>query len=98
MRNLFPILLLLLALGCSTQHASTPSQEHQVKQALKQQGFEHIDVSEDHDKGVITLSGRVATWEEKQAAQEVARDAATAYVVANDLSVTGGTSKKAEEL
>lgn len=68
-----------------------------VQKALKQSGFQQIDVDEDRDKGVVTLSGKVDTWKQKRQAEEVARENSGNSVVANELIVTRSDAEQAEE-
>ncbi len=83
-RVLVVLLVIMTTFGCSK--SSAPVKEN-VEQALKQSGFNAVNVDEDRDKGVITLKGDVRSDEEKQRAGQVARSAAPGKVVANELGV-----------
>jgi hyperosmotically inducible protein len=80
------LLVLSFAVGCSQQRANPPAKDN-VEQALKQNGFDNINVDEDRAKGVITLKGDVTSDERKQLAGQVAEKAAPGRVVANELAV-----------
>lgn len=91
MRFLTSILLAVLGLallvGCSKQRANTPPAKDNVEQALKQNGLADINVDEDRDKGVITLNGNVQSDEQKAQAEQLAKQAAPADVIANQIAV-----------
>ena len=81
------LLTLAFAVACSQQKANTPDAKPAVQEALKAAGYTNISVSEDRDKGVITLTGDVATDNDKAKAQQVAEGAASGLVVANEIGV-----------
>lgn len=78
--------------GCSTAKVADVSDP--IKNSLKQQGYTDVSVKDDTDKGVVTLSGNVASDQQKMAAEAVARSAAGGQVVANEIVVLppGGES------
>ena len=90
--------LLILAIGCSQHRANTPSEKNVVADALKQAGYDKISVSEDRDKGVITLKGDIATQADKEKAESIARQSASNSVIANELLVTGADKGLAKEV
>ena len=55
--------------------------------ALNQAGLKDVAVSQDRDKGVVTLGGQVATEGEKTQAETVAKSLAGTQVVANQIAV-----------
>ena len=61
-------LLLALSIGCSQHRANTPSEKKAVADALTQAGYDKISISEDRDKGVITLKGDIPTQADKEKA------------------------------
>jgi hyperosmotically inducible periplasmic protein len=77
---------LTLMLGCSQRHTSADV-KGDVDQALNQAGLKSVNVSQDRDKGVITLTGDVLTEAEKQRAEEIAKSMARSLVVANEIGV-----------
>jgi hyperosmotically inducible periplasmic protein len=79
--------LMMVMLGCSSQRANTPSYKDAVKQSLDNNGFKDVTVSEDRDKGVITLGGKVISADEKAKVEDLAKSAAPGLVVANQVSI-----------
>ncbi|HEY1936920.1 MAG TPA: BON domain-containing protein [Candidatus Angelobacter sp.] len=80
-------LLLSLAIGCTSEKASTPDVKDQVAKALNNAGYKDLKVDVNHDKEVVTLTGDVKTQEDKSRAEELAKDAASGYVVSNEIGV-----------
>jgi hyperosmotically inducible protein len=78
--------LLTLTFGCAERRTSADV-KGDVEQALKQAGLKRVNVSQDRDKGVVTLTGDVQTEAEKQRAEEITRSAARSFVVANEIGV-----------
>lgn len=72
--------------GCHS-NASHPDDKDAVNSALKQNNLGNVDVSQDRDKGVITLKGDVASDRQKDLAASVAQGAAPGYTVANEIGV-----------
>ena len=84
-----PLLALLLGgvlVGCSNT-AKSPDVTGNIRKSLDQPGFKKVSTSEDREKGVVTLSGQVATDAEKAQAQSVAESQAAGVVVANQIAV-----------
>ena len=77
---------LTLLLGCSQRNTSA-NVKGDIEQALNQAGLKSVNVSQDSDKGVITLKGDVLTEAEKQRAEEIAKSMAHSSVVANEIGV-----------
>jgi hyperosmotically inducible protein len=58
-----------------------------------------VKVSQDRDKGVLTLTGDVETPEKKAQAESVAKDAAPGYAIANEIGVRPiGTESQAKSV
>ena len=90
--------LTLLTLGCSQSQKSADVQDA-VENALSQAGYTSVTVAQDRDKGVITLSGDVATEEEKQGAADVTQSVSGAFVIANQIGVRpAGFTSEAEQI
>jgi len=90
------LLLFVVAtmVGCSS---STPSRDvaDGIRKSLDQAGFKDVTVSQDREKGVVTLGGHVAAEADKLQAESLARTIAGEQVVANQIAVTppGGESE-----
>ena len=84
-------LLALLAVGslvgCSGTSTMSPEVSDSIRQSLDEAGLKHVSVSQDRDKGVVTLSGDVATVGDKAQAESIAKSIATGQVVANQIAV-----------
>jgi hyperosmotically inducible periplasmic protein len=77
----------LLALISGCQQQASPDVKPQVRQLLDQAGYKDVSVSQDREKGVVTLTGSVATDNDKSQAESIARSAAAGQVIANQISV-----------
>jgi hyperosmotically inducible periplasmic protein len=77
---------LILTLGCS-QSQKSPDVKADIEKALGQAGFRSISVSQDRDKGVVTLAGDVQTEADKQRAEDIARSISNSLVVSNQIGV-----------
>lgn len=80
------VLMLCLAAGCGS--AETPDVTDSVETALEARGFTDVDVAQDRTKGVVTLTGTVASEADKNAAAATAQSVAGSQVVANQIVVT----------
>jgi hyperosmotically inducible protein len=85
-----PLALLIAGLlgGCSSTPTQSPAVTNQVRVSLDQSGLKDVSVSQDRDKGVVTLSGHVTTDGEKAQAETIARSIAGSQVVSNQIVVT----------
>jgi hyperosmotically inducible periplasmic protein len=88
------ILALLMLGGCSRPSTKSPDVSSGVRQSLDQAGFKDVSVSQDRDKGVVTLGGNVATEDAKGQAEGIARTMAGGQVVANQIAVLPPGSEK----
>ena len=70
--------------GCNKTH---PDEKDAVTNALKNNNLGSVDVSQDRDKGVMTLKGDVAADTDKTQAESLAKQAAPDYTVANEIGV-----------
>jgi hyperosmotically inducible protein len=70
--------------GCHTNH---PDEKDAVTGSLKTNSLGEVSVSQDRDKGVMTLSGDVGTDAQKQQAGTLAQQAAPDYQIANEIGV-----------
>jgi hyperosmotically inducible protein len=81
----FPLLVGGMLSGCSTNQS--PDVTDNIRKSLDQGGFKDVSVSEDRDKGVVTLTGNVSTDTDKQQAESIAKSNAASLVVADQISV-----------
>lgn len=74
----------LVTVGCNKTY---PDEKGAVSDSLKNNNLSAVNVSQDRDKGVMTLSGNLASQDEKTRAESVAKQAAPDYRVANEIGV-----------
>ncbi len=88
--KLVPLLLMLFAvtvgLGCSEKQKA-PDVTGDVRNALNQAGYNDVSVSQDRDKGVVTLTGQVANPDDKTRAESIAKSIAGGEVISNEIGV-----------
>jgi len=89
-RHLLPgaaMLLGALAIaGCHNEPAH-PDEKSAVTNSLSTNNLGSVSVSQDRDKGVITLTGNVTSDDQKAQAESLAKQAAPDYTVADELGV-----------
>src|SRR5580692_4943516 len=72
--------------GCSGTAAS-PDVADAVRKSLDQAGLKDVSVSQDRDKGVVTLTGTTASDADKSQAESIANSIAAPQVVADEIAV-----------
>jgi hyperosmotically inducible protein len=72
--------------GCSGTSAS-PDVSDSIRKSLDQAGIKGVSVSQDRDKGIVTLGGQVASDGDKAQAETVAKSLAGSQVVADQIAV-----------
>ena len=84
-------LLALVAMGtlagCSTSSTRSADVSGGVRTSLDQAGLKSVSVTDDHDKGVVTLAGHVTADGDKAQAESIAKSMAGAQVVSNQIEV-----------
>jgi osmotically-inducible protein OsmY len=75
------------AIGCSTNTTKAPDVAGSIRTSLDQTGLKSVTVSQDRDKGVLTLGGHVAADGDKAQAESIAKSIAGNEVVANQIEV-----------
>lgn len=80
-------LVLTFALAGCNRTSQHPDVKDAVNTAVTRNGLGLVNVSQDRDKGVITLTGDVETADQKTQAESVAAQAAPGYAIANELGV-----------
>jgi hyperosmotically inducible protein len=92
------IMFMLLAVGsmivCSRASTKSPDVSDNIRKSLDQAGLKAVSITQDRDKGVVTLGGNVAADADKAQAESIATSIATGQVVANQIAVIppGGES------
>ena len=89
MQRLFSVLLPLLIVGtlAACSNNQFPDVTGNVRKSLDGAGFKQVSVSQDREKGVVTLTGTVLTESEKAQAESVAKNDAESQVVADQIAV-----------
>ena len=95
------VMVALLAVGiltgCSQTATKSPDVSDSIRKSLDQAGFKDVTVSQDRDKGIVTLGGQVAGANDKSQAESIAKSLAGAQVVANQIAVIPvGAEKEAK--
>jgi hyperosmotically inducible protein len=82
--------------GCSGTAAS-PDVSESIRKSLDHAGFKDVSVSQDREKGVVTLGGQVGSENDKAQAESLAKSLAGAQVVADQIAVIPkGVEKEAK--
>jgi hyperosmotically inducible protein len=94
-------MIMLLAVGtlggCSATAVKSPDVSDSIRKSLDQAGFKDVSVSQDRDKGVVTLGGQVASDNDKSQAELLAKSFAGVQVVADQIAVIpAGAEKEAK--
>lgn len=78
---------MLACAGCSNSSVKAPDVADGIRQSLKGDGMKDVSVSDDRDKGVVTLSGHVPADADKARAEGIAKSMAGGQVVSNEIAV-----------
>jgi len=93
MRNLrrsFALLILgvtTILVGCFGAATKSPEVGDNIRKSLDQAGFKDVSVSQDRNKGVVTLGGTVTSQNEKVRAEMLAKSLSGSQVVADQIAV-----------
>jgi len=85
--SLLAVVVIGTLAGCSTSATKSASVSGGIRTSLDQAGLKGVTVTEDHDKGVVTLGGHVPADADKTQADSIARSLAGAQVVADQIAV-----------
>ncbi len=95
--TLLVLLVVGTLVGCSGTGTKSPDVSDNIRKSLDQAGLKDVSVSQDRDKGVVTLGGHVAADADKSQAESIAKSIATGQVVANQIAVIPvGAEKEAK--
>jgi hyperosmotically inducible periplasmic protein len=84
--TLLTFLIVGTLLGCSSTTKS-PDVSDSIRKSLDQAGLKDVSVSQDRDKGVVTLGGHVPSEGDKSQAESIARSIGGGQVVSNQIGV-----------
>ena len=85
--SLLSVVVVGTLVGCSTTSTKTADVSGGIRTSLDQAGFKDVSVTQDRDKGIVTLGGHVARDGDKSQAESIARSIAGTQVVANQIAV-----------
>ncbi len=71
MQKLVGLLAVGILAGCSQTATKSPDVSDSIRKSLDQAGFKDVTVSQDRDKGIVTLGGQVASENDKSQARGV---------------------------
>jgi hyperosmotically inducible periplasmic protein len=84
--TVLPVVMMGALAGCSGT-TKAPDVTDNIRKSLDQAGYKDVSVSQDRDKGVVTLAGTVATESEKAQAESIAKSGAGSQVVSDQIAV-----------
>ncbi len=97
-KSLVPVLALIAIgamAGCWGPSSKSPNVADSIRKSLDQAGLKDVSVSQDRDKGIVTLGGEVLTQDAKLQAESLAKSLAAGQVVADQIAVVApGTGKE----
>jgi hyperosmotically inducible protein len=101
--TLLVVALVLLSVatfvGCKGGSMKSPHVTDSIRRALDQADFKNVTVSQDRDKGIVTLGGQVASENNKFQAESLAKSMADGQVVADQIAVVPiGTDQEAKAI
>lgn len=73
--------------GCSTTSTKAAGVTDSIRTSLDQAGFKDVSVTQEREKGVVTLGGHVSADADKSQAETIAKTFAGAEVVSNQIAV-----------
>jgi hyperosmotically inducible periplasmic protein len=76
-----------ILVGCSQTSTKSPEVSDRIRKSLDQAGFKNVSVSQDRDKGVVTLGGKVTSENDKSQAESLAKSLAAGQVVADQIAL-----------
>jgi osmotically-inducible protein OsmY len=86
------LLLIGTLAGCSATATKSPEVSDSIRKSLDLANLKDVSVTQDREKGVVTLAGHVAVDADKAQAESIAKSAAGDQVVSNQIAVIPATS------
>jgi hyperosmotically inducible periplasmic protein len=93
--SMFTLLAVGTLAGCSSEPVKSPDVSDTIRKSLDQAGLKDVKVSQDREKGVVTLEGDVPSDMDKSQAETIARSIAGAQVVADEIAVVPPATESA---
>jgi len=85
--SLMAMVVIETLIGCSATSNKAADVSASIRASLDKAGYKDVSVSQDRDKGVVTLGGHVAAFSDKSQADSIASSIASAQVVSNEIAV-----------
>jgi hyperosmotically inducible periplasmic protein len=85
--SLLTLLAVGILVGCSAEPTKSPDVSDSIRKSLDQSGLKDVTVSQDREKGVVTLGGQVPSDSDKSQAETIAKSMAAGQVVADQIAV-----------
>jgi hyperosmotically inducible protein len=73
--------------ACSVEPTKSPDVADSIRKSLDLAGLKDVSVSQDRDKGVVTLTGTTASGADKAQAESIAKTIAGSQVVSDEIAV-----------
>lgn len=86
--SLLALVVVVTLVGCSGTARQSPDVSDSIRKSLDQAGLKSVSITQDRDKGIVTLGGHVAAEADKVQAESLATSIAAGQVVANQIAVT----------
>jgi hyperosmotically inducible protein len=84
--NILTLIVAGILGGCSGTSAS-PEVAGSIRKSLDEAGFKDVSVSQDREKGIVTLGGKAVSESDKSQAEYLAKSLAGSQVVADQIAV-----------
>ncbi len=81
------VLFVAAIAGCSKSDTRSPAVADEIRKSLDQSGYKDVSVSQDREKGVVTLTGHVGSDVDKQQVEAIAKSMSVGQVVADEIQV-----------
>jgi hyperosmotically inducible periplasmic protein len=85
------VLIAMSLMGACSTVQKSPAVASEIRKSLDQAGLKDVSVSQDRDKGVVTLGGHVNADADKARASQIAQPLAGSDVIANEVAVLPST-------
>jgi osmotically-inducible protein OsmY len=92
--GLLAVLVVVTLAGCRTTGPKSSDVTDSLRKSLDQAGLKDVTITQDRDKGIVTLGGHVLADADKTQAELIAKGIAPGQVIADQIVVTppGGES------
>jgi osmotically-inducible protein OsmY len=84
---LIAVVAAVALIGCTAESKKSPNVSESIRTSLDQAGLKDVSVSQDRDKGVVTLGGHVPSESDRARAEAIAKPYAAGQVVSDQIAV-----------